>query len=286
MTEPPPAHSAVRALLNVVEPLELTPAEIAEALWLASFLPPPQQPADQAGPGQPAPETRSPLAPDTASAPGPADEEGRLADRAAGADQGGLAGAVAVTIPEPGRVSGPVVRMPGVPALPRTLELSRALRPLKRTWRPLHSYLLDEEATAVLSAETKFVLPVVRPAPARWLDLALVVDNGPSMALWRDLAAEFRSLLEMQGAFRDIRLWQLAGTGDVGYELRAGQGRPAVSPQQLVDTTGRRLVILLTDCVADGWRDGSMARMLGLWAHLCRWRWRTPCRPALEAHRG
>lgn len=267
MTEPPLERLAVRRFLEAVESLDISATEIAEALWLAPYLSPAGEHADQAGLADPGLRMSDGPASLTSGPPGPTEEEPLPGGAPARAGPGLQHGAVAVTIAEPGRVSGPTIRVPGVPALPRVLEMSRALRPLKRTRRPLRSsYQLDEEATAVLSAETRSIMPVMRPAPARWLDLALVVDGGPSMTLWRDLAAEFRTLLEMQGAFRNVRLLQLGGIGEAGYELRAGRGGPAVSPQQLVDTTGRRLVVLLTDCIADGWRDGSMDQMLRLWA--------------------
>ena len=256
----------IQEFLATIEPLDLSAEEIADALWLASHLTSARRPGDYARRGEPGLAASDSSEPGAASRDGPDTEERPTEERPVTARAARHNRAVALTIPEPWRFSGTAIRVPGVPALPAALALGRALRPLQRTRRPLHSYSVDEEATAVRSAETGFLIPVVRPAPSRWLDLALVVDSGPSMALWRDLAAEFRTLLEMQGAFRDVRLWQLGGTSDSGYELRAGHDGPAVSPQQLVDTTGRRLVILLTDCIADGWRDGSMRQMLGLWA--------------------
>ena len=253
----------IQEFLAAIEPLDLSAEEIADAIWLASHLTSARRPEGPARQGEPRLAVSDAPEPGAASLGDPGGEERPSEDRLATA-RGNRA--VAVTIPELWRAGEPAIRVPGVPALPGALALARALRPLRRTRRPLHAYSLDEEATAVRSAQTGFLIPVLRSAPARWLDLALVVDSGPSMALWRDLAAEFRIMLEMQGAFRDVRLWQLGGTSASGYELRADHDGPAVSPQQLVDTTGRRLMILLTDCIADGWRDGSMRQMLGLWA--------------------
>jgi hypothetical protein len=73
-------------------------------------------------------------------------------------------------------------------------------------------FFLDEDATADQIAREGLWLPVLRPAPTQWLDLALVLDVGPSMRIWRHAMRELWQLLERQGAARDIRVWQLDTT--------------------------------------------------------------------------
>lgn len=253
--------------LAAIEPLDLSTDEITDALWFAQHLTSVQLPTRPSQGEEPRPAASGHPEASNAS-PGEDRRSAEDQQTTTQATRPGRAATVGVaallsTVPDD---CDPAVRLPGVPALPDPLALARALRPLRRTRRSIHSFGLDEEATAMRIAETGLLVPVMRPAPARWLDLALVVDNGPSMALWRDAATEFHALLELQGAFRDVRLWRLGGDSTSQYELRASHDSPAVSPQHLVDPTGRRLVILLTDCTADGWSDGGMRRLLELWA--------------------
>ncbi|GAA1027121.1 hypothetical protein GCM10009557_07220 [Virgisporangium ochraceum] len=153
--------------------------------------------------------------------------------------------------------------------IPERLAVQRALRPLKRLVDDRRRTLLDETATAHRSAQAMTVTPVMRPARERWLDVALVVDTGASMALWQRLAVELRDLLERHGAFRDVRgYWLDSGTGRLHSHRRRGTtpgagGRP---PRALADPTGRRHVLVLTDGVGEGWTDGTMDAALDGWA--------------------
>ena len=83
------------------------------------------------------------------------------------------------------------------------------MRPLNRTVPSRHDVLLDEEATVNRIADERLWFPVFKPAPERWLDLALVVDRYESMSIWRRPVAELQGLLERLGAFNDVRLWML-----------------------------------------------------------------------------
>ncbi|HMH94290.1 MAG TPA: SAV_2336 N-terminal domain-related protein, partial [Streptosporangiaceae bacterium] len=148
----------------------------------------------------------------------------------------------------------------------RPLELLRALRALARTTHSGHTLVLDEEATATQSADAETVMPVLVPSPRRWLSLALVIDSGPSMILWEDVAAELHALLAQLGAFRAIRAWDLQfrdGTAVICPHTSAGTPR---SPRELVDPTGRQAILVLTDCTGDPWRDGDAMRILHDWA--------------------
>src|SRR5258708_460555 len=89
-------------------------------------------------------------------------------------------------------------KSPAASALPGSLALARALRPLMRRVPSHIGLILDEQATIRQIAETnaKFWLPVRRPALARWLDVALVVDEGTSMMLWRQAITELQALQE------------------------------------------------------------------------------------------
>ncbi|MYU20048.1 hypothetical protein GTZ78_57595, partial [Streptomyces sp. SID8361] len=157
----------------------------------------------------------------------------------------------------------------GVRALPGTRGLSRALRPLRRSVPSRTSFRVDETATAEWIAETGLPDVVLRPRPERWLSVALIVDDGPSMVLWQQLAAEVRGLLERQGAFRSVRTYGLDSAQESQPVLRArpyAPGAPHRTARQLTDTSGRTVMLVLSDGVGPGWRGGAIPRLLRRWA--------------------
>ncbi|MFD9075219.1 SAV_2336 N-terminal domain-related protein, partial [Streptomyces lasiicapitis] len=108
-------------------------------------------------------------------------------------------------------------------------------------------------------------VPVLVPATERPLRLALVVDTGPAMNVWRPLAGELRAALQRTGAFRDVRLWYVTDLGSrVG--LRSSPGRPAVEPGAALDPTGRQVTLVLSDCSGPHWWAGRAGAALHAWA--------------------
>lgn len=105
----------------------------------------------------------------------------------------------------------------------------RSLRPVGRRSIGGPGEELDEQLTVERSIERMVTTPVLRPAESRWLDLALVVDTHRSMLLWSDHVDELRRVLTRSGVFRDVRTWQLTGTGPGATPMvtRGHGGRPA-----------------------------------------------------------
>lgn len=142
-------------------------------------------------------------------------------------------------------------------ALSDGLGVSRALRPLRRdVASPMHVQL-DEEATVVSIAETKAWHPILRPQQERWLSLVVLIDQGASMVLWREQVRELTHLLERQGAFRTIAIYGLC-TDDNQPWLHSvidivGKQKRRFPPEVLIEPNGRRLVLIVSDCVADTW---------------------------------
>ncbi|MFI6703762.1 SAV_2336 N-terminal domain-related protein [Streptomyces sp. NPDC050509] len=171
----------------------------------------------------------------------------------------------AATATRPARAVG----VHGVRALPAARGLARSLRPLRRSVASRSAFTLDETATADWIAETGLPDAVLRPRRERWLSVALVVDDGPSMALWQQLAGETRALLERQGAFQRVRTYGLdSGSADAPV-LRARPYAPTAprrTPRHLADSSGRTVMLVLSDGVGPGWRSGAIPRMLRAWA--------------------
>ncbi|MEU5109632.1 SAV_2336 N-terminal domain-related protein [Streptomyces sp. NPDC021354] len=273
---------------------ELSQEQLLDALWLATRLPAGAAGAAGAGAaGAGAPlerarsaasssDTSSGTSPDPAAArprpsvpaasptsQQPPSRQSRPADGASG-----LYGAIEPP-PAPGAPPPPAarralpLRVPEAKALRAELPIGRALRPLKQHRPNPLKREVDEVATATALAETGLPDVVTRPARERWLDLALVVDDGMSMLLWRRLAVELRTLLQRAGAFRVVRVLGLHTRGDDAPVLRAKPyvpESPALPVTAVSDPSGHTLVLVLSDGVGAAWRDGRMSAVLERWA--------------------
>ncbi|REE95485.1 FxSxx-COOH system tetratricopeptide repeat protein [Thermomonospora umbrina] len=251
----------VEALRGLAPPV--TADELADALWLARLLPPG---ADAAG------DVETPGAPPVEQDPpeGAAPPDVPEADREAppGAAWPGPAQPQAGLRPAPPGSAGPdLVRSPAMPAIPRALQLGRALRPLRVGAASRTRWLLHEQETAQRIAETGVWQPEMRPEVERRLDMALVVDDSVSMVVWQRTVAEFQAVLERLAAFRDVRVWRV-DTDDDRLVLRTGTAPghgSGHSPNELIDPTRRRLVLVVSDCIGRAWRDGRAAGLLERW---------------------
>ncbi|MDT0450963.1 SAV_2336 N-terminal domain-related protein [Streptomyces hesseae] len=263
---------------------DLTAEEIADALWLAQWVGP-------GAAGEP---------PDGPAATGRLDSAAsvsRAADPAPGARTDRPGGAVRPSGPgddpprarrrervslyargegHPGAVDTFPIRVPMASSLPGLLGLQRALRPL-RGYRTLAAPLpgpLDEDATADSAARTGLLEPVHRPGERRPAAVQLVMDTSPSMVVWERMLEELRQTCAQLGVFRDVQVRYLHrapdGTPLVGTMARRDAGgarhlrpRPA---GQFRDPTGRRLTLVVSDCVGPLWQEGRAQSMLHHWA--------------------
>ncbi|MFI6822736.1 SAV_2336 N-terminal domain-related protein [Micromonospora sp. NPDC050187] len=251
--------------------VRLTPAELAEAIWLALRVDVTGRMSAPAVDASTGGSTQNPESGAADSVPGPASrpadreqvdlrlpvptgENPQPADRVTGASgDPARQGADGPASPVPGTPAavpgggdadgGPsVAAVPGWPlsvptasALPEGGQVLRALRPLKRRVRSGHRATLDEVATACQIAERRLWTPVWQPATDRWLHLTLVLDRSSVDGVWARLGHEVRTLLERLGAFRTIRVVHLGlrpdGTMGVTPRARPGGSGPTVVPR-------------------------------------------------------
>ncbi|NEQ62201.1 MAG: SUMF1/EgtB/PvdO family nonheme iron enzyme [Moorea sp. SIO4A1] len=161
---------------------------------------------------------------------------------------------------------------PAAPALRQTLALARALRPLMRKVPSQTKTVIDEEETVTQIVEKKIWTPILKPAPERWLDLALVVEESRSTVIWKEIIAEFQRLTELQGAFRYVRTWGLKTNHDGEIELFpkgnfSANKQRFCSPKELLDPAGRRLILLISDCISPIWRQSKIHDLVKLWSN-------------------
>jgi formylglycine-generating enzyme required for sulfatase activity len=103
-----------------------------------------------------------------------------------------------------------------------------------------------------------------------------LVDDAPSMTLWRQTVDEFIALLSGAGIFRNVQRWTLAVVEAEGAvnderqtELRLypeaaspGDTRRQHDAAELLDQQRRRLFLLVTDCSSIVWDSGAAQRFL------------------------
>jgi hypothetical protein len=159
-------------------------------------------------------------------------------------------------------------------ALQDPLGVGRALRSLQIRLPSARFLELDEVATAERRAQLGWWEPVLRRKRVRWPDVAVVVDCAPATRpIWGAMIRSLLKVFERLGAFRELRTWRLhpppAGAKDrepqVSPDAAGGVtgSRPATAA--IMEPTGRRLVLVVTDGVSEHWR-GPYLEQLHRWA--------------------
>jgi tetratricopeptide (TPR) repeat protein len=295
-----PANTASTA--GRLDLTDLTATDIADILWLASAIRPPDT-------GRPPPEPGPP--PDLPPVPefDPTDIPARDEPARNSPPPDDIPASSPPAAPDEPAEPVPIAGLRLLPGAgkrasavrPRdSLAYFRALRPLKRKVRAQRddAIALDEVATAEQAAETGRWWPIVNPVKERWLDLTIVIDNSPSMQLWQSRITTFIGFLERVGAFRTIQLRLLETAkldgGAQTLVLRGGtEDAPVRDPAEILDPSGRRAVLYLTDGVGDSWRPDVLFPVLARWGRtsalsivhlLPQWLWRRGRLPLHKAH--
>jgi hypothetical protein len=161
--------------------------DIADLLWLMNRMPDVESsekpaPVQQAAP--PAPEEPPSQKKETSSQPSDKTESDQIpSDPQSAPETKANLYAHQDDNTDASQTRGRPFRTPAGVALPNKLAFGRALRPFKQRSELLTKDIFDEAATADQAAETGFLIPVLRPATERWLDVALVMDESPSMII-------------------------------------------------------------------------------------------------------
>ncbi|MFJ9250012.1 SAV_2336 N-terminal domain-related protein [Streptomyces sp. NPDC101776] len=161
------------------------------------------------------------------------------------------------------------VRVPVATALPNSLALQRALRPLQRYHPPVRTtaHHLDEQATAERAAETGLFTPVLRPGTRREARLRLLMDASTSTSVWDSTLEELHQICAGLGAFREVQVHYVhqGADGQLAIGTSRDPGRALRAAEQLRDPTGRQLTLVLSDCAGPLWRSGQLQRLLHHW---------------------
>lgn len=161
------------------------------------------------------------------------------------------------------------IRSPTVPALRRALTLAGALRPLRAQTGAAGDRVLDEAATAHLSAELRTLVPVTGHSVEHRWDVVVVVDVSRSMTLLQETVRELIDTFVRAGVFRTVGVYHFdSDTEAARVCLSPGRlpGSPtAVSPSSIIDRAGRRIVFVVSDVLGRQWRDDTAMAVLRLW---------------------
>jgi len=175
---------------------------------------------------------------------------------------------VDMQLPSDSAENRPRITCPAPPALTHKNKLAKAIRPFHQHQPSRFRTVIDELATVEFIAEQNCWEPVLGWESERRFEVALVVEKSVAMGFWHNVVTELKQLLTRKRMFRDVRVWSLR-KGNSGLEILPGLNQTVGgwrSPSVLVEPTGRRLILLVSDCVSKGWYDGSVAQQISKWS--------------------
>jgi hypothetical protein len=153
---------------------------------------------------------------------------------------------------------------PGAPPLPGRASLARALRPVGWTVPHPDRRRIVEDETADYIASTRLWIPVTEPEREPAVDLVFVVDRDPRLRPWRELTRAFVAVVRSSGQLRNVTIWTIDGHAPSPRLRPGGAGQPR-GPRQLLDPTGRSVVLVVSDFAGALWREGEGLACLQLW---------------------
>ena len=145
------------------------------------------------------------------------------------------------------------------PLLPHPYQILQALRPLLRRQPHPRWRVLDEERSAVRSAELQRPWPIFNARKVPAVAVRLWLDGGVSMAVWQPLAEELQKILASSQAFTKVEL----------KHLKPAQLSESSDFASAVSNPGdeKLLILLLSDTAGRHWWDGSIDAWLGALAN-------------------
>ncbi len=159
-----------------------------------------------------------------------------------------------------------------VPAVPAVVK---ALRPLIARRPSRIRSVLDHTATVRRYAQDRVLDPVFLPESVRCVNLALVLDKGPSMDVWGPTLTQLRGIFGRLPGFKRVRVCHLSTDGPepklwpasrlpVQRAALAATARSRAA--EVLDPGEPNVVLVVTDCVSEAWHRPGMSRLLKAWA--------------------
>ena len=192
------------------------------------------------------------------------------------------------------------LQVPDAPAIPNKQELGIALKSLRRKFPSSTEQELNEAKTIDFFVAQKIWMPIKEPIlTRRWLDLVLVIEVNNSLVIWKQTIKELRKFLQSLGIFRHIETWGLkfnlsqllpqellfklivrvspefiqflilSSQNQKGEKIEIfhyddPQMRP-YSPEFIGATSGKTLILLVSDLVSSVWSRPETYTLLQEW---------------------
>ncbi len=258
-----------RLVTSLATEAELSAREIADLFWLALQMEPQPSESPSSTPSPeptptPSPEPTPTPSPDPAPTPSPdpAPTPSSEPNPDPSADVTTATSQRDVILPQ----NALPIWLNDPPLLNNPLSLIRALRPLLQKIEVGVGTRVDETATVERIAQHQIWVPILQGEREPWFEIVLVVDGTPSMNLWRRLVDDISQTLRHYGAFRDVRRFDLDLDAAGHLQLRSHPQQRPHRPSELIEANGRRIILILSDCVASYWWDGRLFEILETWA--------------------
>ncbi|MFB7325630.1 FxSxx-COOH system tetratricopeptide repeat protein [Streptomyces sp. NPDC056190] len=144
----------------------------------------------------------------------------------------------------------------------RVAGLARSLHLLARRVPSRRATELDERTTAERGVVDRLWMPFHQPVRTCAFDLVLLVDNAPTMRIWADSVAGLVEAAEQSGAFRVVRTVRVRVPRTGEATLCPHAGGAATDLGEVLDGSGERLFVVVTDGLAHGWASATADALL------------------------
>ncbi|OQY51160.1 MAG: hypothetical protein DRR08_03335 [Candidatus Parabeggiatoa sp. nov. 2] len=178
-----------------------------------------------------------------------------------------------VQLPNKARKNQPRIICPAPAALKEPDKLAKALRGFHQRIPSRFRATIDERATVESIIEKNSWEPVLHYELERRFEVALVVEKRVAMGFWHNTVTELKSMLVRKGIFRDVRVWSLikpqngaTGQFEILPNLTSQTQAKGRNPKTLTEPNGRKLILLISDCVSEAWYDGGIVKLINQWA--------------------
>jgi hypothetical protein len=161
---------------------------------------------------------------------------------------------------------GDSFKLPRVPALPQILQLERGLRSLVRRVDSSVEMVLDEDATAIATAEVGRLQLRLRPTKVRSLSATIVIEHSPTMRFWLDHLSELPKLFWRTGGFRNLETLFLNSFKSPPTLFYDRQLKRTANLRRVTSGNASGVIFYVTDGRSTPWLDGTLSAILSDWS--------------------
>lgn len=155
--------------------------------------------------------------------------------------------------------------------MPKKLSLSN-YRAWEKSFRTFYhkvdsrwEFVLDEEKTVEVSAKTKLIQPIFKAKRVKYFHLIMVIEQSPSMDIWKELLLEFQKSVQRFGVFEGIDFYYLSSNKQ-GVKLYRDKALKRELSHKKLNLNNQTLLTVVSDCVSSGWHSNHIFQMLAFWS--------------------